>query len=286
MDWKIIPHFPAYEAHPSGDIRNAKRKTLMKKFLTDSGYERLTLRNNGKYVSIDVHRLIAMTFIQNPMNKPTVNHINRVKNDNRVENLEWATYSEQNSHVKKTTYNGDDSGSSVYYPGEKEGEIWKHIPDTNYEISNYGYVFNIERGNFRVLRKDGRGYVSVTIHDKNISIHRMVARMFLPQFTEDCVINHIDGDKSNNFVENLECVTQSQNIAHAYANNLITKTRKRAVVQYDIEDNVVNTFESLTHAEMVTGINRGSIHHAIKRGTCNSGFKWVEIIDGTFECTN
>lgn len=276
MSWMSIPNFPAYEAHPSGDVRNAKRKTIMQKYLTDSGYERLTLRQNGKYVSIDVHRLIAMTFIPNTFNKPTVNHINRIKNDNKIENLEWATYSEQNSHVKKTTYAGSDSGASLHYPGEQIGEIWKHIPDTNFEISNYGYIFNIDRGNFRVLRKDGRGYVSVTIHNKNISLHRMVARMFLPEFTEDCVINHIDGDKSNNFVENLECVTQSQNIAHAYANNLIKKTRKRSVIQYDLDGNIVNTFESLTHAENMTGINRGCIHYAIKRGTIRNGFKWVE----------
>jgi len=58
------------------------------------GYLRVYI-NKSQY---QIHRLIAEAFIPNPLNKPTVDHINRVRNDNRVCNLRWATYKEQNEN--------------------------------------------------------------------------------------------------------------------------------------------------------------------------------------------
>lgn len=65
---------------------------------TKAGYLRATLSVNDCQKTFGIHRLVAMAFIPNPDTKPTVNHINEIKSDNRVENLEWATYREQNVH--------------------------------------------------------------------------------------------------------------------------------------------------------------------------------------------
>jgi hypothetical protein len=61
-------------------------------------YPAIIVCSNGKQRRVSIHRLVALTFIPNPENKPCVNHINGVKWDSRVENLEWCTYSENELH--------------------------------------------------------------------------------------------------------------------------------------------------------------------------------------------
>ncbi len=67
----------------------------------ENGYMFFALRKGGQYKSFKIHRLVATAFIDNPEQKRTVNHKNSIKDDNRVENLEWATHSENHLHSYK-----------------------------------------------------------------------------------------------------------------------------------------------------------------------------------------
>jgi len=75
---------------------------LLKHKIKDHGYLEVVLCKDNSRYGVCIQRLVAITFIPNPENKPTVNHKNGIKNDNTVNNLEWATFKEQINHADNT----------------------------------------------------------------------------------------------------------------------------------------------------------------------------------------
>lgn len=127
--WKDIPDYEGlYQVSNIGRIKSTNKtiylkngktkvsRSLIMKETLDKGYKVVTLSRNLKKMRTGCHRLVAKAFIPNPHNKPCVNHINGIKNDNRVENLEWVTYSENEWHsfnvLNKRRNIGEESSSA------------------------------------------------------------------------------------------------------------------------------------------------------------------------------
>lgn len=129
--WKDIPNFGTYQASNLGRIRNSKsigKKECLKTKVTKNGYEEVSVSIDGKPYTKSVHRLVAITFLENPENKPEVDHIDSNKLNNRADNLRWATREE---NLQNDLYYGNkmkrmlSQGSIKKLITEKQAKITK-----------------------------------------------------------------------------------------------------------------------------------------------------------------
>ena len=98
--WVIVPDFPRYEVSSTGQFRNAETKRMMAQQKEINGYPIVQLTKDGKQHAKLAHRMVCLAFHGPPPGGDSgmVNHINRVKTDNRASNLEWVSRSQNSKH--------------------------------------------------------------------------------------------------------------------------------------------------------------------------------------------
>ena len=187
-------------------------------------------------------------------------------------------------------------------------EIWKDIKgyESMYQVSSFGNVRSLTRKSSNGIYKGrmlkpaiiGRGYLKVLLSKNNKQkmkmVHRLVAETFLPNPSGKKFVNHIDGDKTNNNVSNLEWCTAKENTHHANINGLTNhKTKKNIaqakinvskayadritqVIQTDCSGAFIAEYDSISQAAKATGVDRRKIGECV-RGVRHmaGGYMWM-----------
>jgi hypothetical protein len=150
--------------------------------------------------------------------------------------------------------------------------MWKKIilnnTITDYSVSTEGEVKKDTTNYFlsQSIQQDYK-FVSLLINGqvKRMRVHRLVAMTFIPNPENKPYVNHINGDKGDNNVENLEWVTPSENTIHAVKTGLMSNGRKRPVIQYNLNGEKMATFESASEAARQTGGSQSKITMCCRR---------------------
>jgi hypothetical protein len=276
--WKPIPEYENYKIsnmgrlmRPNGNIENGSYC---------NGRTTAIIYKNGKKKTVYFGRMVAILFIENKHNLECVFHINQNRKDNRAENLEWVTLKERtrrNAEYKLKVFNDlhllDLCAKYDMIPIENHPQ---------YFITKDGRVYSSITNKFLKPNLDKKkkwgGYYSVELwsFDKKYTrqrINRIVATAYIPNPENKEQVNHINGIKTDNRVENLEWCTSKENINHAQRIGLMKSGRspKKPTIRKTKEEISENHSKKLIH--LITG----KVYKSAKEAGDELGFTVAQI---------
>ena len=252
--WKDIKgYYGKYQISNYGNIKIVKNNTIMKKQINEKGYEKIRLSDGYKRKSYRVHRLVAETFIPNHENKYEINHINGIKTDNRVENLEYCTRIDNMHHaVDKGLYKYNCQKVVCLETGKQYDSIREASRDTG--IKQETISKDLKCCNTRNKRR----------------VH------FAKEFDNDLLLKILDSTKKKK--ETIVKVPWNKGKKNVYDKETLESMigyKRIKVNQYDLDDNFIKTWDSAREAERHTNANHCGIMACCKGKRKTSGnYKW------------
>ena len=221
--WKDIKGYEElYQVSNLGRIQNKKTLHILKGSTNNKGYRGVILCKNGKIKRYLVHRLVAIAFIENPKNKPYINHLDCNINNNNVENLEWCTQKENIDYCIKLNRNY----KRKVYQYDLKGNL----------LQEYSSIVQANK-----VTKISTAHIS-----QNCNNQRKSAGMYIWSFKKN-----IKGIKEYK-----------------------RETRAKKIVQI-LDNQIVNTFDSIKEAEEKTGILKTSISNCLTNRSKSAGkYNW------------
>lgn len=275
---KQIYNYDNYMIDENGNVFNKTTNKYLKGSIGENGYKYYRLSQNNHKKIYYAHRLVAEHFLNNPNNFPIVNHIDGNKLNNNINNLEWVTYSENTKYWK------DNSNTirrqTEYYQEDLPNEIWKEFE--NYYVSSLGRIRH--KGKNNLLKPSITcGYYKIRLSNnglvKDYMIHQLVYQIFKGNYDKSkYIVDHIDGNKLNNNINNLRLLTNSEN-ANAALYETKTNTSAKKVAQYTKNGEFIKEFASARLAAKELNLDSSTISKVCRGQNKTHGgfiFKYIE----------
>lgn len=278
--WKQIPEYEnIYSVSNKGRIRkdsgHNKGKILKNSLSKSTGYFRVNLYENAISKTINVHKLVILSFVGPGKKDQVIRHLDDNKQNNNLENLCWGSRKENSlDAIKNKIIKNKNTGNFSRANQEKiKGEKWKIIPlHPKYYVSNKGRIKSKHKRNKGLIMsqstsRSGYKMIGLTISKnktKTIQVHKLVIETFKRPKKDKEIIRHKDGNKNNNCIENLEFGT--------YQDNMLDEAKRQ---RYKFNDEQINAIRKDKRVNLKIAKDFGVSKSLIDKIKNNSCYKHV-----------